>query len=48
MLIKLKQFCSNCKQYTYKPNVQKKKTKKEKKNKQTKKIIRFFFADESK
>ena len=50
MLIKLKQFCSNCKQYTYKPNVQKKKkTKKEKKNKQTnQKIVRFFFADESK
>lgn len=45
MLIKLKQFCSNCKQYTYKPNVQ----KKEKKKKQTnQKIVRFFFADESK
>ena len=45
MIIKLKYFCSNCKQYTYKPNVQKKtkqkkkkKTKKEKKtSKQTKK-----------
>ena len=39
MLIKLKQFCSNCKQYTYKPNVQKQKKQKNKKktSKQTKK-----------
>ena len=45
MLIKLKQFCSNCKQYTYKPNVQKKKTKKEKKNKQTnQKNNKIFFC----
>ena len=50
MLIKLKQFCSNCKQYTYKPNVQKKNKNKKRKKKQANKPknSKIFFADESK
>ena len=45
MLIKLKQFCSNCKQYTYKFNVQKKKNKKRKKKQANKpKNSKIFFC----